>query len=390
MTEPFRIDDDRYQSFRLIPWWDQARLANARVLVVGAGALGNETLKNLALLGVGTVYVSDFDRVERSNLARSTLFRESDTGLSKALAVAKRIREMDSNIRVIPLDGNMIDCVGLGLIRDCDMVLGCVDNREARLWINRCCWRAQRPWIDAAIHELSGVVQAFAAGQAPCYECGMKENDYRLMQARYSCPGGLLESVPSGNVPTTPTIASIIAGWQTQWCIKFLHGMQLPWGEAMVVHGLSDQVYRSKLPIRLDCLSHENWSGSIQSSKCSIDSTARELLQEVASCHPGSQWRLKLERPVWTGLRCLPCDRVENFSEPRLASASSRLDSTFWRCDQCQGMRTGELMHEIDSESKWVDASLQSLGVPDRDWVQVVSSHGVHTITLANRGTPYR
>jgi len=60
--EPFRIDEsDRYSRLRLIPWWRQERLNAARVLVVGAGALGNEVLKNLALIGVGTVIVIDLD-----------------------------------------------------------------------------------------------------------------------------------------------------------------------------------------------------------------------------------------------------------------------------------------------------------------------------------------
>jgi len=68
---PLIIDEaDRYGRLRLIPWWRQERLAEARVLVVGAGALGNEVLKNLALLGVGTVVVIDLDAVEPSNLSR--------------------------------------------------------------------------------------------------------------------------------------------------------------------------------------------------------------------------------------------------------------------------------------------------------------------------------
>ena len=68
-------DDDRYGRLRLIPWWRQERLAAAKVLVVGAGALGNEVLKNLALIGVGTIVVIDLDEVEPSNLSRSVLFR---------------------------------------------------------------------------------------------------------------------------------------------------------------------------------------------------------------------------------------------------------------------------------------------------------------------------
>src|SRR5437588_11469685 len=83
-------DDDRYGRLRLIPWWRQDRLAAARILVVGAGALGNEVLKNLALLGVGTVYVIDRDVVETSNLSRSVLFRAEDGGRPKAEGAARR------------------------------------------------------------------------------------------------------------------------------------------------------------------------------------------------------------------------------------------------------------------------------------------------------------
>src|SRR4051794_989267 len=77
-------DDDRYGRLRLIPWWRQERLAAARVLVVGAGALGNEVIKNLALLGVGTTLVIDLDDVEPSNLSRSVLFRAEDGGQPKS------------------------------------------------------------------------------------------------------------------------------------------------------------------------------------------------------------------------------------------------------------------------------------------------------------------
>ena len=74
--------DDRFDRFRLIGWWDQEKLAAARVLVIGAGALGNEILKNLALLGGGNVLVADMDRIENSNLSRSVR-RRSLSGSSR-------------------------------------------------------------------------------------------------------------------------------------------------------------------------------------------------------------------------------------------------------------------------------------------------------------------
>jgi molybdopterin/thiamine biosynthesis adenylyltransferase len=73
-------EHDRYHRQSLIAWWDQDRLREARVVVVGAGALGNELVKNLALLGVGTILVVDLDRVENSNLSRCVFFRSEDEG----------------------------------------------------------------------------------------------------------------------------------------------------------------------------------------------------------------------------------------------------------------------------------------------------------------------
>ena len=72
----------------MIGWFDQDRLAATRVLVVGAGAIGNEVCKGLALLGTGRIEVWDRDRVESHNLTRSVLFRDDDLGLAFGLTRA--------------------------------------------------------------------------------------------------------------------------------------------------------------------------------------------------------------------------------------------------------------------------------------------------------------
>ena len=64
--------------------WRREVVTHASVLVAGAGALGNEVIKNLALLGIGRLIVADFDTVAISNLSRSVLFREADAGQPKA------------------------------------------------------------------------------------------------------------------------------------------------------------------------------------------------------------------------------------------------------------------------------------------------------------------
>src|SRR3954467_9795943 len=90
--------EDRFHRFRLIGWWDQARLARAKVLVIGAGALGNEIIKNLALLGGGNVLIADMDRIENSNLSRSALYRASDNGKLKADVAARSAKDIYPDI----------------------------------------------------------------------------------------------------------------------------------------------------------------------------------------------------------------------------------------------------------------------------------------------------
>src|SRR5690606_29909653 len=149
--------EDRYARLRLISWWDQDLLQAAKILVVGVGALGNEILKNLALLGVGEIYLVDMDRVEISNLSRSVLFRAEDAGKFKAEVAAARLRESNPELRVVPIVGNINFEVGMGLFRHVDVVIGGLDNREARMAINRRCWLTNTPWIDGAIEALNGV-----------------------------------------------------------------------------------------------------------------------------------------------------------------------------------------------------------------------------------------
>jgi adenylyltransferase/sulfurtransferase len=116
MSQPLRLtagdlaaaSDDRFQRFRLIAWWDQQRLARAKALVIGAGALGNEIVKNLALLGWGNVLIADMDRVENSNLSRSVLYREADSGKPKALTAATAAKAIYPQINVHAFDGNVV------------------------------------------------------------------------------------------------------------------------------------------------------------------------------------------------------------------------------------------------------------------------------------------
>jgi len=360
----FIDDDDRYSRLRLIPWWRQERLASARVLVVGAGALGNEALKNLALLGVGTIFVIDLDLVESSNLSRSVLFRAEDGGRSKAHVAAARAGEINPDVRIIPMRGDIMTDVGLGLFAEVDVVIGCLDNREARLWVNRQCWKVGTPWVDAGIQEIQGVVKVFVPPDSACYECAMTSRDYQLLNLRYSCPLLRRDQILEGKVPTAPTIASMMAALEVQEALKLIHGLPVAAGTALVFNGVTNQFYSTRLPYREDCLSHEHYPEPVelpignQQTVSTLFQVARETLDGPLT--------LALDRDLVTAIECPRCDwRVEVF-RPR-----SRVSETEAVCPSCHSPGRPELVSSIDEDSPLLDRPLASIGIPPFDVVRI-------------------
>jgi molybdopterin/thiamine biosynthesis adenylyltransferase len=317
---PIRVDpnapeaDDRFQRFRLIGWWDQEKLRAAKVLVVGAGALGNEIIKNLALLGVGNVLIADLDRIENSNLSRSALYRASDNGKFKADVAAAAARDIYPDAKTHAFVGNVVYDLGMGVFRWADVVIGGLDNREARLAINRACWRVGRPWIDGAIEQISGAARVFvpdAAGEAPCYECTMSETDWKLLQFRRSC--NLLtrgEMETGGRTPTTPTVSSIIAGVQCQEAVKLIHGLDVIAGKSWTFNGLSAESYTVDFQRKETCYSHEPLE-DVVALDASVDTMTAGALLAEARQRLGPAAELEFGRDILEKLVCPKCKGEE-------------------------------------------------------------------------------
>jgi adenylyltransferase/sulfurtransferase len=246
ITDP---DTDRYHTFGYISWWKQDVVRNATVMVVGAGALGNEVIKNLALMGIGNILIIDFDTIEDSNLSRSVLFRESDNGTRKVDAAAAAAKEINPDVKVLAWHGDINHEMGLGVFRHVDAIVGCLDNREARLSIDRFSQSIGRPWVDGAIQELMGIVRVFWPGRGANYESTLTDHDYQMIGLRYSCPILARENILQGKVPTTPTIASIVAGFQTQEALKLIHEMEVEPGVALLINGLTNDIYKTEYPV---------------------------------------------------------------------------------------------------------------------------------------------
>jgi adenylyltransferase/sulfurtransferase len=376
-VSPFRIDeDDRYSRLRLISWWRQERLAAAKILVVGSGALGNEVMKNLALVGVGTIYLIDFDVVEPSNLSRSVLFRAHDGGKPKALVAASRALELNPEINIVAMHGDVITDLGLGLFAEVDLVIGCLDNREARLWVNRQCWKTSTPWIDAGIQEIQGVVKVFVPPDSACYECAMTERDYQLLNLRYSCPLLKRDEILAGKVPTAPTIASMMAALQVQEALKLLHDLPVAAGSALVFSGVGNQFYSTRLPFREDCLSHETYPAPVE-IPLSHGSTVADLFA-AAKAELDPPLSLGLDRELVVAVDCPRCGWRQEIMKPQ--TKVSQGDAI---CPTCHELGRPELLSTLEQDSPLVDRTLASVGVPAYDVVRVDGGSGSRFFLLA-------
>lgn len=353
--------ENRFSRFELIRWWEQKRLAAAKILVIGAGALGNEILKNLALMGVGHVVVVDMDRIETSNLSRSVLFRDSDCGRFKADVVAERARELFPAMNVRSLCLNAVTDLGLGLYFWADVVIGGLDNREARLSINRNAYRAGKPWIDGAIEVLNGIARVFMPPDGPCYECTMSEIDWKMLHARRACTLLNRDEMLSGKTPTTPTIASIIAGIQCQEALKLLHGMEVIAGKGFLFEGIGHNSYVVEFKRKEDCYSHESFRPLTQWDE-GIDTLPLRTALERARTDLGPEAVIELKEDVLVGFNCGPCGVISpaRGSLGRIREADSV-------CPTCQQLRIPELAHTFDGSEPFIDQTLAEIGVPPFD-----------------------
>jgi adenylyltransferase/sulfurtransferase len=372
------LREGRFARFEAIPWWDQDRLRSARVLVIGAGALGNEVLKNLALLGVGHLAIADQDHVELSNLSRSVLYRETDEGLPKAECAARAMHSLHAETHVTPLVGNVLADLGLGWFRWADVVVGALDNREARVFVNSACARAARPWVDGGIEVLQGIVRGFAPPVTACYECTMSQVDWDLLQKRRSCSMLARRALAERGTPTTPTTASVIGGIQAQEVVKMLHGMEALQGRGFFFDGVSHQSYAMGYPVHPDCPWHEPVMDIVPLSGCGSDTPLSRVADEAAQRLGGFD-AFEFSREVVEAMECPACgNRAEVWS------AADHVRESDLVCAACGNECAPRFCHSLSQSSAALGRTPRTVGLPR--WDILWARHGATTIGLELAG----
>ena len=353
------FEENRYSRLELIPWWNQELLHNSTVMVVGAGAIGNELIKNLALLGVGKIVIVDMDKIEQTNLTRSILYRMKDVGKYKSQAAAEAAMEINPDVKAICLNQNIVTDIGLGVFRSMDIVLGGLDNREARLAINQSCYKVNKPWIDGAIEVLNGFARVFVP-PGPCYECTMTETDWKLINKRKSCALLTHDEMLEGKTPTTPTSSSIIAGVQVQEMLKILHNdRNLPTlaGKGYVFNGLTHDSFVVEYQLKDDCMSHDLYDNIKEMNWSAREITIKDVLEQ-ASIDLGDGAIIEFDRDIATTATCVCGHTKEIFN------TVNRLRGKDIVCEKCGKSMQFETVHTINGEEDFLDKKLYEIGIP--------------------------
>ena len=144
----------------------QAKLARARVLLVGVGGLGSPIASYLAGAGVGCLGLVDDDRVSVSNLQRQVLYGEGEVGMPKVVCARRRLLALNSSIRVCGYDCRLSAQNARELIGGYDIVVDGTDNFAARFLISDVCEELGRPYVYGAICGLEGQVAVLCVGRA--------------------------------------------------------------------------------------------------------------------------------------------------------------------------------------------------------------------------------
>jgi molybdopterin-synthase adenylyltransferase len=151
----------------------QARIRSARVLIVGAGGLGNPAALYLAAAGIGKLGLVDDDTVSLSNLQRQVLFRTADVGRPKVKVGAQALRALNPGVQIEPHNLRITAANVMGLIEGYDIVADGSDNFATRFLLNDACFFAKKVLVSAAVTEFEGQLATYKGHEpgCPCYRC---------------------------------------------------------------------------------------------------------------------------------------------------------------------------------------------------------------------------
>ena len=168
---PYQVE--RYSRHIIMPQVGskgQRKLLDSKVLIIGAGGLGSPVAVYLALAGVGTLGIVDFDTVDLTNLQRQILHQNDDVGRSKVESARETILSYNPDVRTIPHEEPITSQNAMGLLAPYDIIVSGADNFPARYLINDAAYLSNKPLVDGSILIFDGRATVYLPGKG-CYRC---------------------------------------------------------------------------------------------------------------------------------------------------------------------------------------------------------------------------
>ena len=216
-----------------------AKLRDAKVSIIGAGALGGPCALYLAAAGVGEIEIFDDDVVDRSNLQRQVQFGDADLGNSKSDTLARRLQAINPDIEIRARDAR----VGPGTELSGTLLIDATDNYETRFLLNQVAHESHRILVSGAASRWSGQVAVYASGvaeDAPCYQCFVPQ----MPPDAEACDDVGVVGALTGLVGTSMALETI----------KLITGAGKPLiGRLLIIDGLSGENRALKLRPNPDC-----------------------------------------------------------------------------------------------------------------------------------------
>jgi molybdopterin/thiamine biosynthesis adenylyltransferase len=220
----------------------QAKISNAKVIIIGAGGLGCPVGYYLTAAGIGTLALVDNDTVEMSNLQRQIAHSMQTIGMPKVESARRTFEGLNPDVNVVPLQMRISKDNILDLIKDYDVVVDGSDNFPTRYLVNDACVMAGKPLVSGAILRFEGQVTTLVPGEGPCYRCLFEEPP----------PPGLVPSCQEAGV--LGVLPGVVGGLQATEVLKLILGKgNVLKGELLIYNALMTTFRKVKVPKNPSC-----------------------------------------------------------------------------------------------------------------------------------------
>lgn len=290
--------------------YDPMRMNNTKVLVVGAGALGQNTALDLALSGIGELRIVDRDRFEEHNRTRSPAFPLPEErelyGLDKASTVARKLhRLMTAPNAVIRWANQWIQELGDGAFQDVSVVVSCVDSRIARAYLSDKAREHGLAFVEGGFDAEHLQLTSFPAANGddlqtlPCWRCS-----HPTIHGSFSCRNYARRAEAAGIIPAIQNGAAVLGGLQAEATILAVHEElnEQPVARSLSLNIRTWQRRIVKLTANRKCRGvHHRYAVKPVKLQTTADDTVKQLLLEISE-HLGSPARLWLPMKTYSTL----------------------------------------------------------------------------------------